>query len=130
MKNYPKGKSEEEWKEILSPEEFRILREKGTEYPHTGEYNLVFDDGTYCCAACHSKLFESDSKFSSSCGWPSFDEAIKGAIEYKLDKSHGMLRTEVLCANCGGHLGHMFNDGPTETGTRFCINSIAIKLDK
>ncbi|WP_196886729.1 peptide-methionine (R)-S-oxide reductase MsrB [Aureivirga sp. CE67] len=130
MENYPKGKSEEEWKKILSPEEYRILREKGTEYPNTGEYNLSFEDGIYCCAGCHSKLFESGHKFASNCGWPSFDESIEGAIEYKKDRSHGMYRIEVLCANCGGHLGHVFDDGPTETRTRYCINSVSIKLDK
>ncbi len=127
---YKKGKTEEEWKQSLSSEEYRVLREKGTERPNTGTYNLVFDAGTYCCAACQSPLFESGHKFASNCGWPSFDASIKGAIEYKKDQTHGMIRTEVLCANCGGHLGHVFDDGPSETGTRYCINSISVKLDE
>lgn len=94
--------------------------------PHTGKYNLHFEDGAYTCAACHQKLFESNSKFESNCGWPSFDEAIPGSVTNILDKTHGMIRTEVVCSNCGGHLGHVFNDGPTETGTRFCVNSASV----
>lgn len=130
MKKYPVEKSEEEWKKELSPEQYRVLREKGTEAPNSGEYNLHFEDGEYRCAACNEKLFESNSKFESSCGWPSFDDAIEGKVEYVKDNSFGMMRTEVLCANCGGHLGHVFNDGPSETKQRFCVNSASIEFKK
>lgn len=126
---YKVNKTDEEWKQELTPEEFWVLREKGTERPNTGEYNLHFEDGMYKCAACGQQLFESDSKFESHCGWPSFDEAIEGSVEYVLDKSHGMIRTEIVCSNCGGHLGHVFNDGPTETGKRYCVNSISIDFE-
>ena len=127
---YPINKSDAEWREELSPEQYRILREKGTERPHTGEYNMHFEDGAYNCAACNAKLFKSDSKFESGCGWPSFDDAIEGAIEHKRDKTLGMIRTEILCANCGGHIGHIFDDGPTETGQRYCVNSASIDFSK
>ena len=130
MKKYNIEKSEEEWKKVLTPEEYRILREKGTEAPHTGRFNLHFEDGTYKCAACGEKLFESDSKFESGCGWPSFDEAIEGKIEYVQDRTFGMIRTEILCSNCGSHLGHVFDDGPTETGHRYCVNSASINFEK
>ncbi|MFC6859741.1 peptide-methionine (R)-S-oxide reductase MsrB [Zunongwangia atlantica] len=126
MKKYNIEKSEAEWKEQLSDEQYRILRKKGTEAPHTGKYNLHFEDGEYRCAACNEQLFESDSKFESGCGWPSFDEAIEGKIEYVQDRTFGMIRTEILCANCGSHLGHVFDDGPTETGQRYCVNSASI----
>ncbi len=127
---YSVEKSEEAWKSQLSEDEYRVLREKGTEYPHTGTYNLHFEDGTYNCKACNSPLFDSDHKFESGCGWPSFDQAKEGAIEYIKDTTHGMIRTETVCANCGGHLGHVFNDGPRETtGQRYCINSISIGFD-
>ena len=125
-KKYAIEKSESEWREQLSAEEFKILRQKGTEFAHTGKFNLHFEDGTYKCKGCNSTLFESNNKFKSSCGWPSFDDAIEGKIEYVKDTSHGMIRTEILCANCGGHLGHVFNDGPTKTGVRFCVNSASI----
>lgn len=114
------------WKDKLSPEAFRILREKGTEYPHTGEYNLHFEKGTYACMACKEPLFESNSKFRSDCGWPSFDNAIEGKIRYEKDTTHGMIRTEIICNSCDGHLGHVFNDGPTSTGLRYCVNSVAL----
>lgn len=130
MNNLKIEKSDEEWKAQLSDEEYRILRQKGTERPHTGKYNLHFENGTYKCSGCNQQLFESSSKFDAHCGWPSFDESIKGTVEYVLDKTHGMVRTEIICSNCGGHLGHVFNDGPTETGTRYCVNSISVKFDK
>lgn len=129
MKKYKIDKTEEQWKEELSPEQFDILRNKGTEYPNTGKYNLHFENGEYRCAGCGQTLFESDAKFESNCGWPSFDEAIEGRVEYEKDTSHGMIRIEVLCANCGGHLGHVFNDGPTETGARYCINSASLNFN-
>ncbi len=130
MSNYKVTKTEEDWRKELTDEQYRILRKKGTEMPHTGKYNLHFDDGAYHCAACNQQLFESDSKFESNCGWPSFDNAIKGSVTNILDKSHGMIRTEVVCSNCGGHLGHVFNDGPTKTGTRFCVNSASVSFKK
>ena len=123
-------KSNEEWKKELSPEQYFILREAGTERPFTGKYNLHFENGDYKCAACDAVLFDSESKFESHCGWPSFDKvADNEAIIERVDRSHGMVRTEVLCANCGGHLGHVFNDGPTETGLRYCINSGALGFE-
>jgi len=129
-KKYPVEKTEAEWKAELGEARYKILREKGTERPHTGEYNLSFEDGTYVCGACHEPLFKSDSKFQSSCGWPSFDESIDGAVEYIKDTTFGMSRTEILCANCGSHLGHVFNDGPSKTGQRYCVNSLSVDLDK
>lgn len=130
MSNYKFNKTESEWREKLNDEEYRVLRQKGTERPHTGKYNLNFEDGTYVCKGCGQKLFESNSKFDAHCGWPSFDESIKGTVEYVQDKTHGMLRTEIVCSNCGGHLGHVFNDGPTETGARYCVNSVSIDFKK
>ena len=129
-KKYTVAKSEAEWKKDLSPESYYILRQKGTERPFTGKYNLHFEKGAYHCKACNAKLFESSNKFESGCGWPSFDQAIEGAIEYIRDTSHGMIRTETVCANCRGHLGHVFNDGPKETtGQRYCINSGSIDFE-
>ncbi|CAM4300239.1 peptide-methionine (R)-S-oxide reductase MsrB [Gillisia limnaea] len=131
MKKYSTERSEAEWKEQLSEEQFRVLRQKGTEAPHTGKYNLHFDEnGDYRCAACDAKLFEANSKFESGCGWPSFDESIEGTVEYIKDKTFGMERTEILCANCGSHLGHVFDDGPTQTGQRYCVNSASIEFKK
>ncbi|MDR9457688.1 MAG: peptide-methionine (R)-S-oxide reductase MsrB [Salegentibacter sp.] len=130
MKKYTIEKPEEEWKKELGEEQYRVLREKGTEAPHTGKYNMHFEDGSYYCGACHTKLFESDAKFESGCGWPSFDRAIEGKVEYVQDKSFGMMRTEILCANCGSHLGHIFDDGPTETGQRYCVNSASLDFKK
>lgn len=125
------NKSKEEWKQILKPEEYRVLIEKGTEYPGTGEYNLFFDEGTYKCRACGNVLFNSDTKFDAHCGWPSFYDVSKtDAIKEIPDYSHGMVRTEVVCAKCGGHLGHVFEDGPNPTGLRYCINSVSIKFEK
>ena len=129
VSKYAVQHSEEEWRKKLSPEQYRVLREKGTEPPHSGKYNLHFQDGEYRCAACNAKLFQSDQKFESNCGWPSIDDAIEGSIEYVQDRSFGMIRTEILCANCGSHLGHVFDDGPTETGQRFCVNSASIDFN-
>jgi peptide-methionine (R)-S-oxide reductase len=126
MSKYPIHKSEEEWLVELGEERFNILRKKGTERPFTGEYNLNFEDGTYKCGACSSPLFESNSKFQSDCGWPSFDESIEGRVEYVKDASFETIRTEILCANCGSHLGHVFDDGPTKTGQRYCVNSLSV----
>lgn len=124
-------KSESEWKQILTPKQYYILREKGTDAPSEDGYTAYFEKGTYHCAACNLQLFESGSKFESHCGWPSFDDAIDGTVEYVLDKSHGMVRTEIICAACGGHLGHVFNDGPQDTtGLRYCVNTTSIKFVK
>lgn len=128
---YPLSKSNEEWRAQLSPEQYYVLFEKGTERPGTGEYYMHFEEGVYTCGACGQELFSSDMKFESHCGWPSFDREMAGdRIVRKLDKSHGMLRTEILCGNCGGHLGHVFNDGPTETGERYCVNSLSLDFEK
>lgn len=125
--NFEYQKSEEEWKKILSPEEFNVLRKKGTERPHTGQYNLNFKDGVYLCKGCGNKLFDSDTKFESECGWPSFyDVKNNSAVKEIVDSSYGMIRTEVVCSKCGGHLGHVFDDGPNPTGLRYCINSVSI----
>jgi len=123
-------KTEEEWKKTLSPEQYHVLREKGTERPGTGEYNHHSEAGTYACAGCGTELFTSDQKFDSHCGWPSFDNNIAGGDRVKQipDYSHGMIRTEIVCANCGGHLGHIFDDGPTATGQRYCVNSLSLKF--
>ena len=130
MSKYKVNKSEKECRKQLDEEQFRILRNKGTEVPHTGKHNLNFKNGAYNCAACNQQLFESSSKFNAHCGWPSFDDSIKGTVERILDKSHGMLRTEIICSNCGSHLGHVFNDGPTKTGERYCVNSVSINFNK
>lgn len=129
-KEYKVQKTEAEWKEQLGAERYRVLRGKGTEAPHTGKYNLHFEDGTYRCGACNAQLFESDDKFESSCGWPSFSDSIEGAVEYVKDTTFGMIRTEILCANCGSHLGHVFNDGPTPSGERYCVNSASVDFEK
>ncbi len=129
MSKYPKDKTEEEWKVVLSEEEFRILRQQGTERPHTGTYTDHDKKGIYNCKGCDTPLFQSHQKFDSGCGWPSFDEAIEGAIEYRKDSSLGMARTEIICASCGGHLGHVFNDGPTNTGQRYCVNSVSLNFN-
>lgn len=130
MSNYTVKKTDAEWRNQLTEEEYRVLRQQGTERPHTGKYNLHFEAGTYKCAGCNTKLFESASKFDAHCGWPSFDQSINGTVKYVIDKTHGMTRTEIVCASCGGHLGHVFNDGPTETGTRYCVNSASIGFDE
>lgn len=123
--------SEAEWRRKLSPEQFHILREKGTERPFTGKYYLHKEKGVYCCAGCGQELFTHEMKFHSPCGWPSFDREIPGdRILKKPDYSFGMVRTEILCARCGGHLGHIFDDGPTETGLRYCVNSLSLDFKK
>ena len=124
------SESEEEWKGMLTPEQYKILREKGTETAFTGEYLHEKADGTYACAACGNALFNSDAKFDSGTGWPSFDQAFPGAIETHRDASQGMERTEITCARCGSHLGHVFDDGPTKTGKRYCINSVCLDLEE
>ena len=121
--------SEQEWKEKLTPEEYHILREKGTERPFTGEYDKFYKDGTYKCAGCGTELFSSSSKYDSGCGWPAFYEALPEKIEEFEDNSFGMKRIEITCENCGGHLGHVFNDGPQPSGLRYCVNSISLDFD-
>lgn len=121
--------SESEWKEKLSPEQYRILRQKGTEQPFSGKFLNNKADGTYVCGACGNPIFKSDAKFDSGSGWPSFDKAIPGSVKLNEDNSHGMNRVEVTCAKCGSHLGHVFDDGPTKTGERFCINSASMGFD-
>lgn len=123
-------KTEAEWRAQLTENEYHILREKGTERPHTGKYNLHFENGNYSCKGCGTELFESTSKFDAHCGWPSFDEAIEGTITYLKDTSLGRIRTEIVCTNCDGHLGHVFEDGPTDTGLRYCVNSASIDFNK
>lgn len=125
-----KNHSEDYWREKLSPEEFRVCREKGTEPPFTGQYWNVFDDGIYRCRCCGEPLFDADTKYDAGCGWPSFYQPIEeGKIEEVFDSSHGMRRTEVTCQNCGCHLGHVFPDGPEPTGLRYCINSASVDLE-
>lgn len=120
-------KSDEEWKKVLTPEQYKVLREKGTERPGTGIYDKHFVKGTYHCAACDQELFSSDSKYDAGCGWPSFAEPTsKTSVSEHLDKSYGMIRTEIVCSKCGGHLGHVFNDGPPPKGLRYCINSASL----
>ncbi|MFW9769064.1 MAG: peptide-methionine (R)-S-oxide reductase MsrB [Candidatus Thorarchaeota archaeon] len=120
-------KSEEEWKMELNPEQFKVLRQCGTEAPFTGKYVYHKEKGTYVCAGCGNDLFSSDTKFESGSGWPSFwDQLSEDAVERKIDNSHGMHRIEVVCKNCGGHLGHVFDDGPNPTGLRYCINSLSL----
>ena len=124
--NYPVKKSEKEWKAELSEEEYRILRQAGTEYPFSGKYNDHYQEGVYLCKGCGEPLYISESKFDGHCGWPSYDRAIEGSLTEIPDHSSGMIRTEIVCSNCGGHQGHVFNDGPTQTGLRYCVNSASI----
>ncbi|MBP8792942.1 MAG: peptide-methionine (R)-S-oxide reductase MsrB [Lutibacter sp.] len=124
-------KTEEQWKKELTPQQYYVLREKGTDPASSGGLTAHFEKGTYHCAACNLQLFESGSKFESHCGWPSFDDSIKGTVKYVKDKSHGMIRTEIICASCDSHLGHVFDDGPKETtGQRYCVNTTSIKFVK
>ena len=123
-------KSDREWREQLTPEQYEVLRAKGTEPPFTGKYVHSKEDGVYRCGACGAELFSSDTKFDSGTGWPSFYEPTTEAnVELSTDRSHGMIRTEVSCGTCGSHLGHVFDDGPVPTGKRYCINSCALDLD-
>lgn len=124
-------KTDKQWVKELSPEQYRVLRQCGTEPPFSGKYVNFKEDGYYYCAACGAKLFSSDTKYDSGSGWPSFYAAADTSnIEEVLDKSHGMIRTEIKCKKCGGHLGHLFNDGPNPTGMRFCVNSAALDFKK
>jgi len=129
---HPVHMTEDEWRQRLTPLQYRVLREKGTERPHTGKYNMHFKDGIYHCAACGHPLFASESKFKTHCGWPGFSQPIDpNSVTESLDTSHGMKRIEITCSNCGSHLGHVFNDGPAPTGLRYCINSVSLEfMDK
>ena len=130
---YPDKRSDEEWRAVLSPEQFRILREKGTERPGTGAYDKHYPDkGVYACAGCSAPLYKADHKFKSGCGWPAYFDSIPGAVTRHEDRSLGMTRTEIVCSNCGGHLGHVFKgEGyPTPTDERHCVNSVSLKFSE
>jgi len=123
-------RSEAEWRRILTPEQYKVLREGGTECAFTGKYFNYHGNGTYVCAGCGQELFRSDNKFESGTGWPSFDQALPGAVKEIEDNTQGMRRTEAVCARCGSHLGHVFSDGPTKTGLRYCLNSVCLDLEE
>lgn len=120
---------EDGWRERLTDEQYQVLREAGTEAPGSGELLHVDDDGAYRCAGCGTVLFDSETKYEAGHGWPSFYDAVEGAVEFREDHSHGMTRTEVVCATCEGHLGHVFPDGPEPTGERYCINSLSLEFE-
>lgn len=125
------NKTDEEWRRSLTPEQYQVMRRKGTERPFTGEYEKTKDRGTYCCAACGNPLFSSETKYESGSGWPSFYRPLSNdSVTTAADRAHFMERTEVLCARCDAHLGHVFEDGPQPTGQRYCMNSVALKLEK
>ena len=122
-------KTLEEWRAMLDPEQYNVCRLSATERPFSGKYNATKTDGVYHCICCNEPLFDSRAKFDSGCGWPSFDRAIEGTVTYTEDGSHGMKRVEITCSQCGSHLGHVFPDGPTETGQRYCVNSLSLDFE-